>query len=69
MSRARVGTVVIEMHYGPLRDEAGSESQAEQLMRIVCDGARAPLRGSSGLRAGLAGSGASSLPFALTAGP
>ncbi len=40
MSRARVGTVVIEMHYGPIRDEAGSESQAEQLMRIMCDRAQ-----------------------------
>ncbi|MFH8475047.1 hypothetical protein [Streptomyces sp. NPDC018000] len=40
MSRARVGTVVVEMHYGPIRDEAGSERQAEQLMRIMCDRAR-----------------------------
>ncbi|MEU3217354.1 hypothetical protein [Streptomyces sp. NPDC006971] len=40
MSRARVGNVVIEMHYGPVRDEAGSEQQAEQLMRIMCDRAR-----------------------------
>lgn len=39
--RARVGTVVIEMHYGPLRDGSGSEREAEEFMRIVCDRARA----------------------------
>ncbi|MFB7339098.1 hypothetical protein [Streptomyces hydrogenans] len=38
--RARVGTVVIEMHYGPARDDVGSEREAEELMRIVCDRAR-----------------------------
>ncbi|MCJ0867905.1 hypothetical protein [Streptomyces sp. AP-93] len=41
MWRARVGTVVIEMHYGPLREGAGSEREAEEFMRIVCDRARA----------------------------
>ncbi|QDQ09161.1 hypothetical protein [Streptomyces spectabilis] len=40
MARARVGTVVIEMHYGPIRDEAGSEREAAGLMRIMCDRAR-----------------------------
>ncbi|WP_158857924.1 hypothetical protein [Streptomyces sp. NRRL B-1347] len=40
MSRARVGTVVIEMHYGPIRDEAGSERQAAELMRIMSERAR-----------------------------
>ncbi|MFJ6426116.1 hypothetical protein [Streptomyces hydrogenans] len=38
--RARVGTVVIEMHYGPARDNVGSEKQAEELMRLMCDRAR-----------------------------
>ncbi|MEV8455714.1 hypothetical protein AB0467_13790 [Streptomyces sp. NPDC052095] len=40
MWRARVGTVVIEMHYGPVRDGVGSEKQAEELMRLMCDRAR-----------------------------
>lgn len=40
MWRARVGTVLIEMHYGPVRDGVGSEKQAEELMRLVCDRAR-----------------------------
>ncbi|MEU2657267.1 hypothetical protein ABZ615_18315 [Streptomyces sp. NPDC007325] len=38
--RAQVGMVVIEMHYGPARDGVGSERQAEELMRIMCDRAR-----------------------------
>ncbi|MDD9381488.1 hypothetical protein M8Z33_33540 [Streptomyces sp. ZAF1911] len=37
MWRAYVGTVVIVMHYGPLREGAGSEREAEEFMRIVCD--------------------------------
>ncbi|MFE7509989.1 hypothetical protein ACFU8I_01980 [Streptomyces sp. NPDC057540] len=41
MWRARVGTVLIEMHYGPLRDGVGSEKQAEELIRLMCDRARA----------------------------
>lgn len=40
MWRARVGTVVIEMHYGPVRDGVGSEKQAEELMRLMSDRAR-----------------------------
>ncbi|WP_093894749.1 hypothetical protein [Streptomyces sp. Ncost-T10-10d] len=40
MWRARVGTVLIEMHYGPVRDGVGSEKQAEELMRLMCDRAR-----------------------------
>ncbi|MGY3333905.1 hypothetical protein ACVW0K_007371 [Streptomyces filamentosus] len=40
MWRARVGTVLIEMHYGPVRDRVGSEKQAEELMRLICDRAR-----------------------------
>lgn len=41
MWRARVGTVFIEMHYGPVRDGAGSEKEAEELMLRMCDRARA----------------------------
>ncbi|WP_327306965.1 hypothetical protein OG730_28815 [Streptomyces sp. NBC_01298] len=37
MWRAYVGTVVIVMHYGPVREGVGSERQAEEFMRIVCD--------------------------------
>ncbi|MGY3847428.1 hypothetical protein ACWV2X_19640 [Streptomyces hydrogenans] len=40
MWRARVGTVLIEMHYGPVRDGVGSEKQAEEMMRLMCDRAR-----------------------------
>ncbi|MFF0751888.1 hypothetical protein [Streptomyces sp. NPDC004267] len=40
MWRARVGTVLIEMHYGPVRDHAGSEKQAEELMVLMCNRAR-----------------------------
>lgn len=40
MWRARVGTVLIEMHYGPVRDGVRSEKQAEELMRLMCDRAR-----------------------------
>lgn len=40
MWRARVGTVLIEMHYGPVRDGVGSEKQAEELMQLMCDRAR-----------------------------
>ncbi|MFJ5774646.1 hypothetical protein [Streptomyces sp. NPDC093094] len=41
MARARVGTVVLQMHYGPDRDLPDFEQRAEELVRVMCERARA----------------------------
>lgn len=41
MARARVGTVVFQMHYGPNRDLPDFEQRAEELVRVMCERARA----------------------------
>lgn len=41
MARARVGTVVFQMHYGPNRDLPDFEQRAEELLRVMSERARA----------------------------
>ncbi|MGY1584571.1 hypothetical protein [Streptomyces sp. MN13] len=41
MARARAGTVVFQMHYGPNRDLPDFEQRAEELVRMMCERARA----------------------------